>query len=182
MKKLLALIMVLGFAAISQAAIQLSINGVTDGSGNVTKIELQVHTTFAIGVISDDTADYSVYLDMDPQTSPGGYDLTEHGEWIPPMVICTAAGWDSSVEYYPDYQAWLVTAASFHSHNQPGKHFEIVYHQRGLEDDRIGVLITLFDSQWSTVLDQIEIHESPEPTTIGLLGLGGLALRRKRRA
>jgi hypothetical protein len=31
------------------------------------------------------------------------------------------------------------------------------------------------------ILDTVTIHQTPEPMTIGLLGLGGLALLRRRR-
>lgn len=42
------------------------------------------------------------------------------------------------------------------------------------------VTITLFGDDIATVLDRIQIEQIPEPFTFGLLGLGGLFLRRRK--
>ena len=42
------------------------------------------------------------------------------------------------------------------------------------------VVLTLTDVEFSEIFDTVTIHQIPEPMTLGLLGLGGLFLRRRR--
>jgi hypothetical protein len=45
----------------------------------------------------------------------------------------------------------------------------------------VDVFVGLFDGGVGTLLDTLTIHQVPEPTTLALLGLGGLlALRRRK--
>ena len=42
------------------------------------------------------------------------------------------------------------------------------------------VVLTLTNVDFDTIFDTVTIHQVPEPMTLGLLGLGGLFLRRRR--
>ena len=71
-------------------------------------------------------------------------------------------------------QAWAVGSPEI-----PGTIFLVDYHQEGIGD----VLVELYDGRVDggyTVVDSLIIHEVPEPTTLLLLGLGGLFLRKGR--
>jgi len=175
MKRFLVVLMVLGMAASAQAMLQLSVNGVTDGPGNNTEITLQPCTTVMIDVSQAVAMDESCWLDLDPQGSEGGYDLTQSGEWVPPLHMYPAAGSDAYFTEYPDYQSWWLVGASFAGSTEVGKWFDIVFHCTGPDT----VSITLWDGSYQGILDQVTIVQ-PEPMTIGLLGLGGLFLRRRK--
>jgi len=170
MKKLLVLMMVLGLATSAQAAISLSLNG----NPAPDETTIATSTIVTIDVTSDDTMPYVTYLWMSTPAT---------GEWVSGVTISPEAGDDAVAEYDPyGYGEWRLTAADFPESGEtefvlPGTHFEIDFHCLAVGD----ALIELYADDFSTVLDTITIHQVvPEPITIGLLGLGGLLLRRRK--
>jgi hypothetical protein len=88
-------------------------------------------------------------------------------------------------EYYGVYEGmdfWYVD--SLYAQGDPagdvylGVTDAMEFHYLGAED----VEVILFDEDFTTVIDTFTIHQVPEPATVLLLGLGGLAIiHRKRR-
>jgi len=172
MKKLLVVMMVLGLVGSAQAAISLSL----DGQDAPPEITITVSTTIIIDVTSDDAMSWGGYLEYIPRDSQGA-------EWVGQMTIKPAAGKDATARIYPGYATtWQLSAAALPGNTppvSPGSQFEIGFHCLAPGD----VTITLWGDAWDTAgppIDTLVIHQIPEPVTIGLLGLGGLFLRRRK--
>jgi len=174
MKRLLVLLMVLGLAASAQAQLSLSVNG----SEAPDEITLSVSDTIMIDVTSGDLTQWSGYLELvdwgnwDPVP---GWQAPLQGEWVGGMNIYAAAG-ELAVARANEQGytgTWFLNAGGLTI--AAGKQFDIEYHCKDATD----VSITLYASDWSTVIDRMKIVQ-PEPMTIALLGLGGLFLRRRR--
>jgi hypothetical protein len=192
MKKLMILMLVLGLAPFANAGIVLSVNGVTTSPNtNYTKVvTLSVNVTDTIGIYNDTVGDtiesrnFGAYLDFE-NPSVGNYILG----------TCTkgpAAGdfsvddgfytFDSGGNYTGgDFeelsfmQAWLPWTPEV-----AGTMINIPYTAA-----KVGtVYLTLWDSRVNfatTPVDTLIVYQIPEPMTIMMLGLGGLAIVRKRR-
>jgi len=170
MKKLLVLMMVLGLVTSAQAAISLSLNG----NPAPDEVTLTVSDVVTIDVQSDTTLAYTAFLWLTTPTT---------GEWYDDTTVIYAAAGSIAEIGGPDFGGYLdywrlVGAGTSPNIPQPGTHFEIDYHCLGVGDAEI---LLLGDDEY-TVLDSIIIHQMdvPEPITIGLLGLGGLLLRRRK--
>jgi hypothetical protein len=165
MKKLLVLMMVLGLVSSAYALPSLSVNG--DPAPD--EITLTVSSVVTIDVESDTTNGYTVYLEMWPENT--------YGEWYSDVTVTADAGSLAAVHTTSYVGTYQLTAAGVTDYF-PGVHFLIDFHCLAVGD----VGITLYASDYSTVIDSMTIHQTevPEPITIGLLGLGGLFLRRRK--
>jgi hypothetical protein len=170
MKKLLVVMMVLGLTVSAQAGISLSL----DGADAPAEITITVSTNVMIDVTSDDALAWGGFVKM-------GDDAP--AEWVGQMVILPAAGKSATASLvgaqgYMD--TWMLSAAALPGEVpqvSAGKQFEIGFHCLAPGD----VVITLLGDDLATVKDMLVIHQViPEPVTIGLLGLGGLFLRRRK--
>ncbi len=159
--------MVLGLATAAQATVSLSVNG----NPAPDELTLTVSSVVTIDVQSDTTTPYTVYLEMWPEN--------EAGEWYSDITITPEAGGMASATATSYVGTYMLTAAGVPpTATVPGAHFLVDFHCLAVGD----VGITLYASNWATVLDSMIIHQTdvPEPITIGLLGLGGLLLRRRK--
>jgi hypothetical protein len=203
MKKLLIFMLVLGLAATANAFIvnSMSIRVATNPSPTYvpeewtdpgTEVTLYPSDTLWIGV-------YNSIAGMAGKTQQGLIDLgigqpavgladtKWTGSWkmyVPPLVPdCPANEYDYISDYNGDgslyVEVWYLTLtngkpAAFNGigvldtkqlHCEHGPSIDTVY---------------MFDGSTGAILDTLIINQVPEPTTIALLGLGGLLLRRRK--
>lgn len=170
MKKLVALMLVLGLATAANATISLSLNG----SPAPDEYTMNQDTVVKIDITSDlDNMPYGAWIGLDPAEGLGEW----QGSWTIYPIAGNTAG--AQLPGETGYPGWcFAEAKTSDPDNAPitaGKHFEIDYHCTGLGD----VAIILQDFQLVEV-DRIVIHQIPEPVSMLLLGLGGLLLRRRK--
>jgi len=158
MKKLLAIALVLGLAGIANAAVSLYPGGMVD---------VLPGDTITISVVSSDTNPYGAWLE-----------LTDNGVGsFGSLVKLPAAGADASTDdsWYP----WLFFDAVTFNPEAPiiaGAHFTIDFTAGQVEGYATLGLFTVDE----TPIESLRINVVPEPMTLGLLGLGGLFLRRRK--
>ena len=162
MKKLMILMLVLGLVSTANAALVLSFDG--DTNTEVTTVGPSDY--FTIDVYSTDGTDgeFWVYLEGDISYTGAGTIIS------PPAPSGMAAA-----EYFTGLLSMLLPAPTVGS---IGTWWEIEVHCDGPLD---GLITLVGPSGYKTeTLDTLLIHQTPEPMTIALLGLGGLFLRRRK--
>ena len=174
MKKLLALLLVLGMASMANAAVSLSVS--TDGVDYVgaidSQIELEPTDTIWIGVHDDgDIGGHDNFVKI----LSGDGSWTGAGQVYMPPALTSAYIFDYTAEGY----GWMFINSIASSTIGPGAGtgaaFE--FHCDAQPGD---VIIQLQDGGQNPIQDLV-IHQIPEPLTLSLLGLGGLGLLRRRR-
>jgi hypothetical protein len=162
MKKVLVLTLVLGLAAVANATVTLSSSA----------LDVPMGTSVTLTVSSDTASSYGGYIALTDLVA-GAF-----GQ----MSILPGSGPDAAIEdeaIYPGYEGvWYFSAASFNPSDPiiAGDHFQIDY---TAQDGSSLVAIQLWDFS-EAVVQTINLQNTPEPMTLGLLGLGGLFLRRRK--
>lgn len=164
MRKTLLILTILGLTTTANAALNISLNGDT----GISDIVLSPSDYVTVGIHSDDISDWVSYLDITDDPMLGT---------IVSSGFTANAGPDSNYQdySYPPYWEYEITMVDFAGGGTTaGVQFEVTLHCEGPGD----IDIYLYDDIFN-LLDTATII-IPEPTTIALLGLGGLFLRRNR--
>ena len=157
MKKVLVLALVLGLVGIANAAVTLSPDAPT----------INVGDTVTISVVADASGNYGGWLD------PVDNGIGTFGD----LMILPAAGPDASKDF--TFAPWWLFEAKSFNPDAPvlaGAHFTIDF--TGNAEGT--ATLALWDFDAANVLATTTITVVPEPMTLGLLGLGGLFLRRRK--
>lgn len=162
MKKFLVVTLVLGLAAVSNAAV----------TWDLTAQNVPMGSSITITISSDTTSPYGGFVSMQ---QPGAGEIGN-------LVVFPGAG-DAGAWTTPDLVGapgyWMHEAKTFNAQNPDivaGAQFTFDYTAL---DDSSAVTVELLDFG-AVALDSIVIQNTPEPMTLGLLGLGGLFLRRRK--
>ncbi len=162
MKRLIPTLIVLACAATAHAVFVIS----------VPTTELEVGQTLSISIISDTDEAYTGILAL-RNTSLGRL-LGSSLPCIQPDVGCPVV--DGADPYMERRVRFYVNPSSPGQPITPGTHLIVEYEALAVGDSRI-TLITEF----LVPLQDITIHQTPEPATIAMLALGIPALLRRRR-
>ena len=161
MKKLLVLTLVLGLTSAASAAV----------SWDAISQDVAMGETITITISSDNTAPYGGFVSMQDAAAAAIGDLVvfpgagDAGGWTTPDLVGA-----------PGY--WMHEAKTFNAQNPDivaGEQFSFSY--TALDDSSL-VMVDLLDFG-AAELARVQIQNTPEPMTLGLLGLGGLFLRRR---
>ena len=167
MKKLIVLSMVVAMASLATAGLSLSLSGagvVDTGAGTYTMLE----GSTAVITVSGSGSAYYTYLAL-----TGDVAVTADAAIATPVALAGAGDMASVGSSY----GWLLTAAGGPAGPvAAGAQFTADITATGPLDAVIGV--TTYSNTGSNPGMAITIV--PEPMTLGLLGLGGLFLRRKK--
>ena len=187
MKKLLVLMLVLGIASMATAGLSLSVNG----QANPGEITLEPSQTIVLDVHADAGFGLGDYL-ISLSNAQGSLD--------PANVVFSL---EYMTVYIPDvytgYSPWGLVWQNVATLPDDAQNFSLgggnlpptvtLYDELIMDglvfhcEEPTDVVITLSESMGAgefMLLDQIIVHQIPEPMTMALLGLGGLFLRRRK--
>jgi hypothetical protein len=164
MKKVLALVMVLGMAGFASAGLQLTVNGV-----NQNVVTLNIGDSVMIGIQNDQGADqYNAALILSGVGSwTGDHKLNKS--------IGNADGWQYIGPTEGIGDVWFAWFAQPVTDKLPAGIIGEVGYKCGGKGDAV---IALTDDALNQI-GQLTIRQVPEPMTLSLLGLGALVLRRR---
>ncbi len=165
MKKLVLLALVLGMASMASAALTWSADSVTVDIGNTLTVE----------VISDSAEAYPNGVAW-----IGSYDNNGYGD-ITGITATAAAGGDYEIQdpVASQFEGWWTVLAKDSSEPftvAPGTQFNVTI--IGLAAGQY--TLRLDDAENAGPADNLAVTVTPEPMTLGLLGIGGLFLRRRK--
>ena len=188
MKKLLAVLMVLSMAAMVNAAVKISV----DMGANT---ELAAGNTATISIVADEEQSPSnLYLFV----TDGSLGTVSGGSVVWPDFDATAGeftlhigtgdqyvealhqyGWPDATQTY-----YISLTGNTNPLNMNGTVVDSITYRAGIAGDSTIILGYVVDDgqggYMMFVSDTVAIHQVPEPTTMALLGLGGLLLRRRK--
>jgi len=176
MKKVLALVLILGMASMANATFSLSIDD-QKGQGFVpapAEITLMPSDTIVIGCFSQGGRDSNLYQDT--------YYLSE-GLFRLSNLVGGELGDIGEVSMYnnTDFDAVEIWAGMGHTSGAApaGMIYSVLFHCEGPGD----VTVELYDEffGFEAPVQSLIIHQIPEPMTMSLLALGGLGMLRRRR-
>jgi hypothetical protein len=163
MKKVLALLLVLGWASGASAALTFV---------DVPTDPINIGESIAITLNNSEDGSYGGWLEITDQ-AVGDYD----GDPVFTTTGDPAGG--SSLTTYVEYPGWYEFSVASTDPANPivaGDH--LVINIAGLSEGT--TTLNLYASDGTTLLESASITVVPEPMTIALLGLGGLFLRRRK--
>jgi len=173
MKKVLALVMVLGMAGFASAGLQYQIDGVNYDAGAVVDIK-----TPSVTVALFNTAQQAAAFEI------GGVALNGDAMYVGTGVVVAEnlpGSW-STVDYgFNDGYGFVIGInydAPSTNPTKAGKLFEFTFDFSKPVDLKPTATFGLLDGNWGS-LGQIRVNLIPEPMTLSLLGLGALVLRRR---
>jgi hypothetical protein len=187
MKKMLVFMLVLGLASSANAiTIQISVGGDPDPIDS--QITIAVSDELVLDVHSpsghDGTAADDIYWAMivDPMDGSisGGAVTAGAPDGSSVLTPSVQTGWPTFGVPAPEDGPWGAIA-SYGNAFDPGTYIDDLIFHCAREGDAIVKLYQRTGDGTVTVADSLVIHQIPEPMTIALLGLGGLALLRRRK-
>lgn len=189
MKKVVTLMLILGMASVASAGLQISVDGVQEPVDS--EIFLRPSETVELDIWLDapinpfEGVTWALVASTADATISGGVAI----DGI--LTNNTVNGLTSAAPtVIPPAGAEGVWGSAFNISTSPGGAVgdvivdSIIFHCEWQPND---VIIGLFavtedvEMDWAEALDTVTIHQIPEPATICLLGLGGLALLRRRK-
>jgi hypothetical protein len=191
MKKVLTLILVLGMASAASAALQISVHSPSGGGTwdpldpQPTDIVIRVSDELILDVHTDAEMSDDIYWVLYTQIAGGTITGGNALDWGPEIdngifgsavenVVPLQAGEEGVVGGTFLWSTDVIPASGMFADG-------ILFHCNELGDTT--VILQEVTSSWGmgAILDTVVIHQIPEPMTMALLGLGGLALIRRRR-
>jgi len=193
MKKVLALIIVLGMVSVTSAALQISVYSLTGGetwdplNPEDSEITLEPSDYLLLGIWTDaaipDSITWALYCD----TSLG---IISGGAYVGPDDGGDIYGFNyepaSAFGVIPPVgEDGIMGGIAVFGGNgvlpDTVLYDQILFHCEAEGDTLISLgLVNSDTGEIIEVMDSVIIHQVPEPATIALLGLGGLLLRRKK--
>lgn len=154
MKKLIALVMVIGFASLATAGIVLDAP-LTVAPGEVVTVSVVSDLGGVEGAYDAYVYSYDVALSQPVDLTGGDLSYSSaSGSW------------------------WAIGAASSTGELVAGAHFTTTF-TAGAAGDVYSIFLS-DPADWTAIASTATITVVPEPMTLGLLGLGGLFLRRRK--
>jgi hypothetical protein len=182
MKKLLVLMMVLGIAGAANAALLISVDGMVDPPDS--QIEIMESDWVTIDIWGDGQTDPSEFYLGLALEGPASLDIagaeilyTGNDKYLDPGDDDYIAGLlGIQIPYY------LIGLNDVPAVGTPKVPLEgTLVDGIRLHCDGVGEVTLILTDNEGTILDTQVIHQIvPEPMTLGLLGLGGLFLRRRK--
>jgi len=186
MKNVLIVFTVLAMASVANATLSLSVDGRIDQPESTIELKPSEYAVIDVHSLNEK----AVWTNLVVLQGDGSVDLS--GMSIIPDPEIDELLMDVSAD--PDFRAFVIDAGYLNP-------FAIVYsefvHISGTPKDIPNgafidgiklhcerypgdVTVSLLDGATADRLDQLVIHQIPEPITLSLLGLGGLFLRRRK--
>jgi len=171
MKKVLVLVLVLGLATVSNAALQLTING----SAATSAISTGLTGSVGVGITMTDNLSQGTFLDYETAAAKDvSYTITG------PTLVLPAAGNLASIDAGGiSGTAWeygITIANSTGYVSAPGQVVNSTVTGTG---QAYVLTVNLWDNAGENIVDTATVSFVPEPITMALLGLGGLFIRRR---
>jgi hypothetical protein len=186
MKKLLVLMLMLGFAASANAMV-LEIADLEGVAIPDSEIYLQPSETISLTISSPGAGDEDLYIALVCDTTMGS--ITGGMVHIPPASDASmwfgpgAAGAGIPGLLANEDGPWgSIASYSAAGNGTAGIYVDdLLFHCEWQPNDVLVRLVATADFATATVLDTLIIHQVPEPMTVALLGMGGLFLLRRRK-
>lgn len=188
MRKLIALLLVLGITSIANAGLQISINGIPEPPDSEISLGPSEHAVLDIWTDEDIPSDTFIYWALVAKRNEA---VIAGGNAVPPLddsnlysntIYDDALGLGYPIPDNTNGVAGSVAAYSPTIIQAGTTIFDNIDFHCELKDVDTDVLLVLTsDFTGFEIVDRVLIHQTPEPMTLGLLGLGGLGLLRRRR-
>ena len=182
MKNILTVFAVLAMASVANAGLSISVNGVVNPQDSSINLDYTINETAVIDIHADQTAmamlliqgpgaiDAANPTNLWEQSAAANMAQADLDELIPVLAELGYPG-------VKDIISLDVVDASEPYTTPDGLVIDGLIFTCTDEGD---VVLTLADIGLEQIFDTQTIHQIPEPLTLGLLGLGGLFLRRRR--
>ena len=170
LKKVLLMIVVLSMVQLASASVFLSVDGSTQAADDITVAVGGSITVYVVDTVAGiDTGWYWDMLKSEPATMA---EPTASQGFIAPATLDLSTG---------SLYDFGLTAAMGTGFPAPGEQFSAVFTATGTSGQTFTMDLLEGGSPYG-IIDRLQVEIIPEPATMALLGLGGLLLRRRKKA